>query len=190
VQAADRERAGNAAVDGGLQPAVIAQHARDEMAAGRVAGEVDRTCDKRGRFRDRGGDFGGDVGDARSRRQRVARQRHGPAMVPRAFGKIGPGRLVEAHPVAAMDEDDEPLAVAVGQDQVEALAFTGAIGDVGAKILQSGAVGCRPLRPLRRQLVRARDMGRIGVSVIPIAHRYSLGGLKAAASLPPGTAAS
>src|SRR5206468_3958133 len=114
-------------------------------------------------------------------------------MMPRAFGKVSPVRLAEAHPVTAMDEDDKALAVAVGQDEVEALAFTGAVGDVRTKALQSGAVVRRPLRPQRRQLVRARDMGRIGVGIIPIAHRYFPGGVKVLrsdASLPPGEAAS
>ncbi|MFK4558918.1 hypothetical protein ABIF95_001448 [Bradyrhizobium ottawaense] len=173
MQAADRKRAGDTVVDGGLQPAVIAQHAGDEMAASGVAGEPDRPGDERSRLGDRRGDLGGDVGDACGRRQRVARQRHRPAMLARAFGQISPGRFVEAHPVAAVDEDDEALAVAVGQDQVEALTLAGAIGDVGAKILQPGAVGGRPLGPLSRHLVRAGDVGRVGVSIIPIAHCHS-----------------
>jgi len=92
-----------------------------------------------------------------------------------------------------MDEDDESVAVAVGQDEVEALAFTGAVGDIGTKALQPGAVIRRPLRPQRRQLVGARDMGRIGVGIVPIALRYFPGGLKAlrsGASLPPAEPAS
>src|SRR3954462_15160728 len=178
MQAADGQRPGDAVEDGGLQPAVVAQHARNEMPACGMAGEPDRSRDERGRLGDRYGDFRRNVGDARGRRQRVAWQCHRPAVMPRAFGEISPRRFVEAHPIAAVDEDDEALAVAVGQDQVEALALAGAIGDVGAKFLQSGAISRRALRPQRRYLVRARDMGRIGVSVIPIAHRDFLDGLK------------
>ncbi len=38
VQPADRKRAGDAIKDGRFEPAVVAQHARDEMAAGGMTG--------------------------------------------------------------------------------------------------------------------------------------------------------
>ena len=46
------------------------------------------------------------------------------------FGQMRPVGFVEAHPIAAMHEDDQALRRLLGQEQIETVALTVAIGEV------------------------------------------------------------
>ena len=146
-------------------------HARRQMAAGRMPGQADRTGDHACGLGDGRANFANDTRDARLRTKRVGRHGDGEAMRQRAIGQMRPGRLVEAHPIAAMDIDDEAPRRAFGQEQIKTVARPVAIAEVQPGPVACGkrlAIGPGGFAPGVRPAIAARDVDAVGVSILPI----------------------
>src|SRR5690606_10067526 len=94
-----------------------------------MAGQVQRSGDKRGGCFYRRADLARDAGDPVFGAERIGRHRNGETGFERAGRQMRPTALVETHPVAAMDEDDEPFWGTNGTEQVETVALALAVGD-------------------------------------------------------------
>ena len=170
-EAADRRDANEARPLGRRQRPIEAGHARDEMAAGRVARERDRPGSAGRRGGDRPRDRLCDVADANSGRERIARHSDRPAAADWTFGEVRPEGFVEAHPEAAVDEDNETLRRTVRKEQGKPLAGTLAIGAI-----EFGAPGREPLAfegrgaggPQFRIDLGVADMAGVVVGVVPV----------------------
>jgi hypothetical protein len=120
---------------------------------------------------DGGGDFPRDVGDTRVGTERVRRNRDRIVEGERTLGEMRPEGFVEGLPEAAVDEDDETEAIALGEEEIPSVARRLPIGKIepraeGAQEVRAEGGGARgPLLGVARA---ALDMRRIGVGVVPI----------------------
>ena len=168
---ADRGDAFEATALGRRQRPRDAGHPRDEMAAGRMSAEHDRAADTGPGEGDGARDLRRDVGDADRRRKGIARHGDAPAPAQCADAEVGPEGLVEAHPVAAMDEDGEALGLALREKEIEPLPLAVAIGEVELGPAAGPPVGGefrRARRPERRENVGLGDMRRVRIGVVPV----------------------
>src|SRR5690606_18471474 len=81
--------------------------------------------------------------------------------------------FVEPHPESAMYEDDQTFRPAVRQEEVEAIAWPLAIGDVDFRPScsdQALAIGLRRFNPCRRPALSLRNIDAVGVGIVPIVH--------------------